>query len=172
MPQIFKPGALISELVKADLPLPTDMMERDNMDQWRTYIHHSSLARAFAKFAESTDRYQKAMDDHKDTSDFTALPLPEQERLYSYWATTAAAAYVMMDKLCHISTSSPKKEALTDIAIGLYYVAELMTAVNAPDSARWNDRLQWERNPSMQDRNHLRLISAMMQRAHNNMPQP
>lgn len=176
MPQIFKPDALISELVKADLPLPVTMMERDNMRQWGLYIKHSPLARAFSKFAESTDRYHQTCGNYDENTDFTALPLATQEEIYSHWATTAAAAYVMMDKLQYkITAKGEEARALdSDIAFALFFVAKLMEGVKSADAALWNARLEQQKNIDLTQpqKTFSALISNMMNRAENNAPHP
>ena len=135
-----RPSGLIYkfDIAAIDLPIPADLTDRKDQQEWSSYCDCLSPGQRIRKFGQALDEFHALLDKAPDPMKLTE---EEQAVVYSKWM----AASILNVSLGSLQFETEKtyrdpRFIKSDIDKGLFCLNDFLKSVNSPDLQKWEDR--------------------------------
>jgi|GEM_PF-3444742 len=141
-PKGTKPETLMFkfDVAALNLPVPDDLTDRKDAQEWSGYVRNLSPAQQIKNFAEALDQFHALAPAGRD---LRTAPEADQVKAYSKWMAASALMVGLHDKF-HFDTAEtyqqPSKFYKSDIERTIFNVVDFLKAVNSADVQAWEER--------------------------------
>jgi hypothetical protein len=126
------------EIAALDVPVPDDLTDRADAQEWHSYCDCLSPAQRLRKFGQALDAFHGLM---AKTAEPLTLPEAEQIVLYSKWKAASILNAVLSQNVNFDTKETYRGDLIkSDIDRGLYCVTDLLRSVNSSEAKLWEDR--------------------------------
>ena len=126
------------EVAALDIPVPDDLMDDKDMQEWTGYLESQPVDRLLEKFAVSVDQL---LETAALTTDLAALCEEQQEYFYSKWASAIAAGTCLRKRLGHPVSFEDQRKFKTDLGMNISTVIDGLRRLGSEKLPLWEARL-------------------------------
>ena len=128
------------EVAAIDLPIPSDLTDRKDAQEWSSYANALSPAQRLRKFGQALDEFH-ALLDTAPGGDPRALQEDQQITLYSKWLAAGTLNVELLRGIDFDTEETYRGHVITsDIGKGLFCIIDLLKSVQSPDVSKWEAR--------------------------------
>jgi hypothetical protein len=127
------------EVAAVDLPVPERLLDRQDQQEWASYIECLTPAGQLRKFAQAVDQFHALL----YSTDPSSLPEDTQKELFSKWQAASIIHASIAKRLqfgIDETAENGARPFTSDLERGMHYVIDFLKGVNSPDVPAWEDR--------------------------------
>ncbi len=157
------------EVAVLDIPVPDDLMNEQDVQEWTGYLESQPVDRLLDKFAVSIDQL---LNTAAQTTDLVALCDDQQEYFYSKWVSAVAAGVCLRKRLGHPLPFEDQKKFKTDLGMSVSTIIDGLRRLGSEKLPEWETRfVEIQKFETAKDGNLDWLLAEMGQRVAENRRQ-
>lgn len=125
------------EVATLDIPVPDDLMNEKDINEWTGYLESQPVDRLLEKFAASLDQL---LETASLTTDLLALCEEQQDYFYSKWVSAVAAGACLQKRLGHPLSFEDRKKFKTDLSLSASTIVEGLRRLGSEKLDSWITR--------------------------------
>ncbi|MGZ9109385.1 MAG: hypothetical protein ACXW4B_11265 [Micavibrio sp.] len=125
------------EVATLDIPVPDDLMNEKDINEWTGYLESQPVDRLLEKFAASLDQL---LETAALTTDLLALCDKQQEYFYTKWTSAIAAGVCLRKRLGHPVSFEDQKKYKTELGLSTSTIIDGLRRLGSGKLAEWEAR--------------------------------